>query len=458
MPFEFPEVVPETALTAKLLGRKDSSWLQSEASEIESPITGPSQGPSLENIPAATHPAEQTRRPALWVFPAHDDEAGKLRYNGLSKEDPETGLLEPALGTMPAQAPESPQALDTGADGAEDCKTEQAELGVHNPEDCETKQAELGVHDPEDSETKQAELGREHSLASGDAAPIPAPAILKRLPPISPAEQSALSAAGKHAADEEADEDEKPKRSNRGRGGRGRGRGRSATGRGRGRGRGRRVDEEKDDISEQPEDVSMEEETAAEPPAKRRAVAKCSPKTKAKAKAKGKSKPVPKATCRRKAAVEEESEDAEDATCYHGSPLAAAPGTPESVHEAKRATAKGKPKAKAAGLPKGSKPSAGCKRKAETSDGSAAKRAKRGTGKDVAESDDALAAKQAKSRKSVAYHAARKAAKERGLSDEAAKEEAKLVSCLDIVHVLLNMKRCGFNLPPSAFAELRPTR
>ena len=40
-----------------------------------------------------------------------------------------------------------------------------------------------------------------------------------------------------------------------------------------------------------------------------------------------------------------------------------------------------------------------------------------------------MAAKRAKSRKSVAYHAARKAAKERGLSDEAAKEEAKLDSC-----------------------------
>ena len=85
------------------------------------------------------------------------------------------------------------------------------------------------------------------------------------------------------------------------------------------------------EMGSQPEDESMEEEMVAEPPLKRRAVAKRSPKAKAKAKAKGKSKTAPKAKCRGKPAVET---DDEDATRYHGSPLAAAPGTPESVHKA----------------------------------------------------------------------------------------------------------------------------
>ncbi|CAE7576074.1 unnamed protein product [Symbiodinium sp. CCMP2456] len=350
VPYEFPDIVPETAVAMK---------------------------------------------PALWVFPAHDDEAAKGSYHGLSKVDADTGLLEPVPGAMPARAPESPEAMDTGADGAEDCETEQALQGGDGSKGCKTEQALQGG-DVKDCKTEKALQGgdvsrdseTEQALQGGGGSKDceteqvelgvddPVRAILKRLPPISPTEQSKLAA--KRAADEEADEDEKPQRSNRGRGGRGRGRGRagrgrSATGRGRGRGK---VDE----------DEPMEE-------------AKCQ------------GKPV-------------EDEDDEDATCYHGSPLAAAPGTPESVHEAKKATAKGKAKAKAAGLRKGSKPAGGGKRKAETSDGSAAKRAKHGSKKDVAESDDALAAKRAKSRKSVAYHAARKAAKERGLSDEAAKEEA----------------------------------
>ena len=230
MPFEFPEVVPETALATKLLGRKDSSWLQSEASEIETP----------ENSTT-----EQPRRPALWVFPA--DEAGKGNYCGLSKADPDTGLLQPVPGAMPAHAPESPEPMDTGADAPKDCKTEQAELGSDGSEDCKTEQAELGSHSSEDCKTEQAEVGVRDPTHT---APIPAPAILKRLPPISPEEQSAL-AAGKGAADDEA---EKPKRSNRGRGGRGRGRaptGRGRSAAGRGRGRGSRVDQKEDDVSGQ---------------------------------------------------------------------------------------------------------------------------------------------------------------------------------------------------------------
>ena len=82
---------------------------ESGTAAASSPTPAPTPAPAPVPAPAAlpkqvseTPPPQQLRRPGLLVFPADESPGSRDGFAGLSAVNPETGLLEPVRGPLPA--------------------------------------------------------------------------------------------------------------------------------------------------------------------------------------------------------------------------------------------------------------------------------------------------------------------------------------------------------------------
>ncbi|CAE7325240.1 unnamed protein product, partial [Symbiodinium sp. KB8] len=352
--------------------------------------------------------------------------------NPLSSGDPEGLAKNALLGAPCLPSATGPDCLETVPWNFDDAGLEDANVG----EPHHLISEEPSEHGEGDKEPVSPKSAKQEDL-------LPACPDTSKAEPLSPAEQTQLSGARgkangkararcprKAAGDDDDEGGSEPKDAvlkrpaARSRGGRGRGRTPGAKGGGRGRGRGRGCkrpespppsdhDDDDADASGAEEEEKEEEEDASQdeaPPCKHNArTKKPAPKEKEEEEEDAPS-PKKRGPKRKRAPIEKEQEDeAPSPKKKRASPKSRGSKPPSKPEPKPCATkAKDKPKATAAGKSKPSKPSS-----AKPSN---------------ATSDAKQLAKEAKSRKSVAYHKAFKEAKDQGKPEEECRLKAKQVS------------------------------